>query len=229
MMVLVVEDKRITCHKAILSFHSSFMDAACNGGFAESQNSEILLLEEQASLLKLFVGWLYTGLMVGEPGGGVRVDMLMVDLWLLGDRMGCPAFQNEVMGLMFAFYEFEAVSSKVIRLAYDNTVNGSVLRKCIRDLALRDKLLTRLDLEEDMEVDDGKWNGWDKGWIVVLGEGGDFVKDYFIHQSTFGKESADFYEHGEENGRYFVQVPDRPVENFIKDFLAGKTRLRNGN
>lgn len=47
-------------HKKLLSQHSAFFDAAINGGFRESHESEIVLEEDNPLIFEFFLTWLYT-------------------------------------------------------------------------------------------------------------------------------------------------------------------------
>jgi hypothetical protein len=63
MVVLIVgaEEVRMTCHKILLTYHSSFFDKAFNGSFVEGQNNEIKFPEDSAEDMHAFFSWLYSG------------------------------------------------------------------------------------------------------------------------------------------------------------------------
>lgn len=82
--------------------------------------------EDEPQTFKLFVRWLFVGTeesLCEDPDDAVRA-------WGFGDKIGCPSFQNSAMLDIIKCHETFCITSRTLRLAYDNSFPGSKLRQC---------------------------------------------------------------------------------------------------
>jgi hypothetical protein len=71
-------------HKGLLSHYSSYFDKALNGDFKEGKTGRLALPEEQGTIFKHFVLWVYSGKIEIETSGGIDF-MRLCKLWVLAD------------------------------------------------------------------------------------------------------------------------------------------------
>ncbi|KAH0342078.1 hypothetical protein KCU81_g5959, partial [Aureobasidium melanogenum] len=117
-------------HKDLLVFYSDYFRAAFNGSFTEAAEGKIELLDVDQEVFQNFHAWLYTRKLT-EPLSW----KLLVHLWVFGDRFQVPLLQNCVMDEIFAKEKRDAeLPLCLMKVAYENTVNGSPLRKAAIEL-----------------------------------------------------------------------------------------------
>ena len=120
----------------LLKSNSTFFTAALDGGFAEGISKSITLVEEDPEIFQWFVVWLYGGF---DPILEIYYETpdFFVPLWALGDRLGCPLIQDDVMRSLMKFHDgyIEEVTLKQI---YEESMAGSRLRRWAVDQCLRD-------------------------------------------------------------------------------------------
>lgn len=162
------EQARFSCHKTLLSFYSAFFDKALYGAFKDAGSSEIVLPEENEQEMSKFVTWLYTGALKCE------YEFPACALWVLGDKLGAPAFINEAMYSIGDHYAAENLFAATAQYVYSNTIPGSKLRSFLCDV---------IQFEGPFAAETTA--GWEKDevqiyhaeWISLLGQGGDIVTD----------------------------------------------------
>ncbi|KAG9747963.1 hypothetical protein KCU73_g7214, partial [Aureobasidium melanogenum] len=138
MVTLVIgsSKKDFTVHKDLLIFYSDYFRAAFNGSFSESTASKIELLDVKKKVFENFHTWLYMRKLSTEDDEALDFRPL-VDLWIFGDRFQVPMLQNCVMDEIVARQRRgDSSDVSLLKVAYDNTVDNSPLRKVlIEDLA----------------------------------------------------------------------------------------------
>lgn len=144
----------------LLCHVSTFFRAALEGGFEEAKEKRVTLTEEDPSAFKLFVLWLYKGCLF-EYTKASTLNAFTVQAWVMGDKLGAPAFQNCIMEEILADGHDLIHDPEVIRYIYDNTAKGSPLRKVTVDMTVY--------AYED--IDQGK------AWKSLYYAGGDFMVD----------------------------------------------------
>jgi hypothetical protein len=94
-----------TIPKALLSQHSEFFRAACNGPFKEGLENKITIPDVDARNSQVFVQWLY---FVTLPAKWEVRDNVYdpFRLWICGDRISAPAFQDCDIGQLYDDYAF---------------------------------------------------------------------------------------------------------------------------
>ena len=82
--------------KKVLTHCSPFFNAALNGNFAEANSKVVDLPEDDPVAFEIWATWLSLGKCdsLQEYGGN---DHSYVRAWVLGDKLVCPAFQDNVM------------------------------------------------------------------------------------------------------------------------------------
>ena len=112
--------------KKLLAHVSPFFDAALKGSWVEATSNNITLPEDNPVVFETFVHWIYIGNM--NPGSRIDVPMY-IGAWTLGDKLGCPAFQDYAMLQLLFLHEDAFVEPKTVQLAYEGSMAGSRLRK----------------------------------------------------------------------------------------------------
>jgi hypothetical protein len=117
--------------KTLLSHHSDYFRAACNGNFKEGIENRVSLDDVEPRLFQHFVQWLYYGTISGLPDVEHVYDGF--PLWVLGDRLISSGFKNVIMTQAYNLYERTRVSRDIFTTAevaycWNNTTPGSRLR-----------------------------------------------------------------------------------------------------
>ncbi|KAL8952334.1 MAG: hypothetical protein Q9222_001745 [Ikaeria aurantiellina] len=117
----------------LLTNCSPFFAAALNGSFSEAQSRSIELVEENPDAFRYFVQWLYTGKFTPSLSDDVSHDQknprIVIQVWALGDKLNCPAFQDGAMIELIYYYKSEFLEIDDIRLIYDVSPPASHLRQ----------------------------------------------------------------------------------------------------
>lgn len=130
--------------KRLISHHSPFLAAACDGDFKERCDNLITLPDEDPTIFALFVEWLYYGDYAIEPfslppqasNDSVSVD---AECWVLGDKLQCNEFKSHAMRRLYKQYTAKIFSRPItthnVQFACDHSTESSKLRKLYVDLA----------------------------------------------------------------------------------------------
>ena len=141
-MTVGSQDASITWYlpKALLTHHSPFFAAALNGSFAEAKLNSVTMPDNDPSVFRLWVQWLYIGHVICHILRVEDVNDLLVNAWILGDKLGCHIFQNIVMMGLLACHspspEISVIEPSTLRVAYEGSAPGSMLRKWAMDYFL---------------------------------------------------------------------------------------------
>ncbi|KAI4228994.1 MAG: hypothetical protein L6R36_001231 [Xanthoria steineri] len=131
------EDNRETfsTHRELLSFYSPYFRAMMNGSWEEAKTNIINLTADEPHIYEIFQNWLY-GIDLDLDPPQARDISLMLRLWIFGDKVQVPGFQNAAIeGLRFATNEPPRVVRRSdVAAAFENSGEGSPLRKFIVDL-----------------------------------------------------------------------------------------------
>ena len=157
--------------KALLTYCSPFFAAALDGRFAEAKSNTVLLPDENPGTFETFVQWMYTG----EIQFDIRPDDsyedwsgLLVDWWVLREKLGFQAFQDSAMIQLLAFHRQRAVKPSTERAAYQGSTAESKLRKWAVEQFLGDIKA------EEYEDSKGK-ESWIRQVELIENFGQDFV------------------------------------------------------
>ncbi|KAL8642714.1 MAG: hypothetical protein Q9226_008477, partial [Calogaya cf. arnoldii] len=103
------------------------------------------LKEDDPGAFELFIQWLYTGTYDPELDSDGLPDVAC-HAWALGDKLQCPSFQDRAMCQLIAYFQNGYIGKNIIRLIYDVSMPGSMLRTFAVDQ-------TRYDLTLDSPPD----------------------------------------------------------------------------
>lgn len=124
-------------HKSLLCAESPFFEAALNGNFRES-NGSIELVEDSAHTFEQFLQWLYMGKLMFSSQSMDRPRWReLINLYILADKYGVVTLKNILMTTLFLSAQEPKISHigrDLITLAYENTTQGSPLRRLIASL-----------------------------------------------------------------------------------------------
>ena len=118
----------------LLTSKSTFFTAALEGGFAEGLSKSVALPEEDPNLFENYVEWLY----VGFNENAEWDEDTLVDQWTLGDRLGCPLMQDDVMCKLIKYYEDNIIDLDTLEKIYEVSAAGSKIRQYVIDQCLHD-------------------------------------------------------------------------------------------
>ncbi|KAK5740373.1 hypothetical protein LTR17_004636 [Elasticomyces elasticus] len=110
--------KTFKAYKGVLSFYSSFFDAALNGQFLEAREGIIKLPTESPAIVEMFVHWANTRRFCEDgkdPTEVISYDTL-AQLWVFGDAHEIPLCQNAVCDA-FALKLYQAKDLPMRRVA----------------------------------------------------------------------------------------------------------------
>ena len=117
--------------KALLIHESSFFAAALSGPFAEAKLNLVTMPDDDPNAFRLWVQWLFAGTIARTPSDA------LAKAWIIGDKIGCPVFQNITMiGLLGCRSPNRAdslVEPSTLRVAYGGSTPGSKLRRWALD------------------------------------------------------------------------------------------------
>lgn len=141
------EIKREFClHKGLLSYHSSYFQAALNSRCAEGLYGVVHLPEDDVEVFQAFYYWLYTRKLFDLHAGRAYASktdttniewMLICKIFVFGDARGIPGLKNAAVDLTVAkFVQMWAFPIETVRFVFDNTQESSPLRKLLVDMAL---------------------------------------------------------------------------------------------
>lgn len=128
--------KPFIVHKDLLGHYSDYFGAAFNGSFKEAIEGKLSLLDEFAEVFDIFNAFIYTNQLRDNDGviGKDLSAITLVCLWLLGDRHLVPALQNAAAdALMKSMAELNISPGNAMTLIYDQTIDGSPLRRLVLD------------------------------------------------------------------------------------------------
>ncbi|KAK4953967.1 hypothetical protein LTR10_008571 [Elasticomyces elasticus] len=110
-------------------FYSGYFEAALKkDSFKEGKDGIVKLEEEDVTIFRHFVKWLYSGQLPITPVKGDNFDVLC-DLWLLGDRRNVPLLQNQALdAIRDETVRTCSVPNRCIPKIYANTMEKAGLR-----------------------------------------------------------------------------------------------------
>ena len=118
----------------LLKSKSTFFTAALQGGFAEGVSKSVTLPEEDPELFDNFVEWLFVGFNQNAEWDG---DTLVFQ-WTLGDRLGCPLMQDDVMCKLIKYNEAFHIEADTLEKVYELSAPESRIRRFVIDQCLFD-------------------------------------------------------------------------------------------
>ena len=143
--------------KNLLVNASPFFAAALNGSFAEATSKVITLPEDNTDAFTLFIRWLFVGNISGElfnhkdkltgdeilgtcdaginsPLFSTTIISVYLQACILGDKLGCPEFQDLAMLEVIDNHEHTCLPPETIRVIYEQSGPDSKLRRFAIDM-----------------------------------------------------------------------------------------------
>ena len=121
-------------HENLICYYSPFFDRACHGDWKESTCNIIELPEDDPDVFSLFVQRLYTGdCAYGYQGAPHVTYEKLIALYAFADKVGMLSLKDEVIDKMIELVvdgRFP-IYAKQVRMVYENTFEGSGLRKMV--------------------------------------------------------------------------------------------------
>ncbi|KAF1959775.1 hypothetical protein CC80DRAFT_466906 [Byssothecium circinans] len=119
--------------KALISYYSPFLKAACSHPFQENEENRITLPHDDAKVFALFVEWMYYGAYKEEASPfrmfGTLNAIVHARAWVLGDKLMATGFKNYAMGRIYTSHNKMLPAATVdIVHACENSMIGSALR-----------------------------------------------------------------------------------------------------
>lgn len=122
-------------HAELLCYYSPFFKAATSGNWAEAKTGVVHLPDDDPRVFEVFQDWIY-GARLGLMSGQDVDTSLLLALWVFGDKVQVPGFQNAAIEALRdrTCNPPRQFKLKDIKFAFENTAEESPLRKIIIDL-----------------------------------------------------------------------------------------------
>lgn len=129
--IFLADGRRVFLHKAFACHHSPVLKEAFKRVLPEGRSHAFILENTDSETFSLFVEWIYTQRLELDSGDSNRVtNKILVQLWVLAEKLDVARLQNRVIDLLYKIYKRDAAISTVnLRYVYDNTKEGSALRR----------------------------------------------------------------------------------------------------
>ena len=178
--------------KPLLTHVSPFFAAALDGPFSESESHKMSLPEDDPAAFELFVQWLY----IGETGkDSPDYVFTHVRAWTLGDKLGCPVFQDRAMLKLLQFHaggQGTIIEPQTLLLAYE----GSAANSKLRAWALQ---------QFRYEVQGNKLGKMAEDWASITKTVPDFGSDY-VRDSASANAFGDKWWRPESKRQQFLEL-----------------------
>lgn len=162
----------MVCHTLLLSYFSSYFDAACFGRFIEATTNTIEMPEENPAEVRAFISWVYSGFLSNAKSGPQPER-----LWILADMLGAPEFSNDAMSLVCGKYLRQWLTPDMAELVYKSTRSTSELRRFIHFLIKAEGPLCDDYCHLPLKRTRQQPNNGRAEWMKLLSKGGDIITD----------------------------------------------------
>lgn len=127
--------KKYHVHKDLLCNRSEYFRAMFQGGYKETQTKEVFLVDEEASVMELFVTWIYGTTLRGPAN--VNENSAYLGLLVLSEKFLIEQLHNECIDLIRAYFrdDYRPVWAKDIKYVYDNLNDRKLCHFLIRLMA----------------------------------------------------------------------------------------------
>lgn len=126
------ERQRFTVHKAVLVSECEYFRSALDGQWQEAISGTFALPDENASVFRFFVHWLYGRLLDYRLSNDSF--LFLIEAYLLAERRGARKFQNAVISEINKQWPSENCSLfRILNITFSETPAHSALRKLFID------------------------------------------------------------------------------------------------
>lgn len=129
---------RYAIHKGLLCSRSDYFKAALTGNFSEAAEQVVTLDDEDPEIFRKFNAWLYTDVLVEDPGPEVIQWSLLFNLYVFAEKRIIPLLQNAAIDEIIRAHAEACIPTEEIRHAWARTAETSPLRKLLVDLRLNE-------------------------------------------------------------------------------------------
>lgn len=156
--------------------------------------------DDDPEVFRHWVQWIYIGKIICTILRVEGINDVLVKAWILGDKLGCPIFQDNVMVELLACHspkvERPLIETSTLRTAYEGSAPGSKLRKWALNIFLFEMKTTR----------DGEFAVLQRNllWVSETKSIEDFSQDYMeasVEFSLQGKPTNPY-----TNGQQYMEV-----------------------
>lgn len=144
------EEKPFLVHEGVVTNHSKFFYAACNGGFKESNDRTVRLPATSVSTFENFLHWLYTGEVLvmneedvdnDESRKGVKRNKRLAELCVAADLLDVRGLRNNIIDAVMALRACTNVfpCGSCLEVIYDQLPPNAKLRQLVVDMYLENK------------------------------------------------------------------------------------------
>ncbi|TVY19576.1 hypothetical protein LARI1_G003408 [Lachnellula arida] len=127
--------EKYTIHKNFICYYSGYFDAAFNSSFKEGESQEVYLEDTRPLAFGIFVNWMYTQKLVSIEGPPFLINSeSYAFLWVFAEMRMIPMLQNQALRELDQLrVKYGMGGYSVFRFSYENTTNGSPLRRYLVD------------------------------------------------------------------------------------------------
>ena len=189
---------RFPIHKGLLCFESSYFKACLNGKFQEASEDKTTLEDEDPSIFRRFIAWLYTGKVLKDQETTETMSYIKIcDLYILAEKRLVTRLQNTCIDAVINKHRScNILPTLSVRRIWNNTSNKSPMRKLLVDLWVRDGDMAKF-LDTDEEV-----NSYSKDFLASVIRAFDIAKtgDLLSEQWDFWNKRCLYHTHEDFNG-----------------------------
>jgi len=132
------EAKLIAVYKGLSLHHSRYFEASLTGEFREAVAKEVDLADVEELDFLSFVHWLHTQAIEVDPAEEVHTNRYaerLVNLYVIGDRLECERFRNDVIDTFNACLEVrdELPDTAIFQYTLDRLLESSKIYRSLID------------------------------------------------------------------------------------------------
>ncbi|KAL8743342.1 MAG: hypothetical protein Q9190_004304 [Brigantiaea leucoxantha] len=132
------EEKEFFVHKELICHYSRFFQTAMTGIWLEAMTGVFKFPSENVEVFAVFENWLYSQVLDLSAQGTSNIPFIL-SLYVFGEQKQSPGFQNAIIDTLRMVKTCDTVNvilftSGELQYIYENTMEGSPLRKLASDL-----------------------------------------------------------------------------------------------
>ena len=195
-------------HPSLLCERSEYLRGCLQTQFSEANTSKIQLIDVKPISFRYFLKWLYTGDLAPVPTKATAPDgdrwadykglrRVMIDVYILADRLLCPALKDRAMDMIRECTECALVDLESLnRVLKSGLASSKLWHYFVRQLSY------------DMWVNGCEYFTKKEGWVEVVSLDAGFLTAVLLEVESQRKEEimlkhpaegqdCDWHEHGE--------------------------------
>ncbi|KAI6887008.1 hypothetical protein KC360_g1794 [Hortaea werneckii] len=133
--VHVGEGKPFLVQQLLLeSLSDYFVRALQRDKFSEGIHGELRIEGDDLRTWQVLLHWLFKGVLPSQVNDDPD---LLIDLWIVGDKYGVEALQNDAMYALLKHIDTKQLSLVTIKKGIDGTAPGTVMRRLLAEETIR--------------------------------------------------------------------------------------------